>query len=127
MHYGEKYVVGSDFFGPAVMNESPVQWLIIGNKKKKEKAEISQVNRMHLVWPLLKWLVIGYETPQIWEFFLRPSLSDVVFKAGILLSRLRSAFKLLTGVRVARFQFSKDAAQSALVFESFFLQRVGEG
>ena len=121
--FGNKFVVGADFFNPSIAPEAEIQWLILSNKKKSENAKIRQISRFFLIWPLIKWLVIGYETPQIWEFFVRPSVCDIVSKANILFSRAGTSLGILTKVKLALFTFSEDPVNSATVFEDFFKTR----
>jgi hypothetical protein len=117
--HGEKFVIGVDFFGGSVVNSAKVDWLILSGGKKFLNASIQEVSRWCLIWPLTKWVILGYETPQIWELFLRPSIFDVLSKFKILCIRLHTAIQLGLGAKVARFNFARDVSHSAEVFEKF--------
>ncbi len=117
--YGEKFVVGVDVFGSAVANQGHIDWLILSGSLKSSEASIHEVSRWRLVWPLTKWVIIGYETPQIWELFIRPSIFDVVSKFRILCSRVHTAIRIGLSAKVARFNFASDVTRSAEVFETF--------
>jgi hypothetical protein len=119
-HFGSKFVVGADFFSDSIAADGEIKWLILSSKKRKKKAQIVQINRIYILWPLFKWLVVGYETPQIWEFFIRASLHDILAKLKILVSRTGTAFRVFSEVKVAHFTFSHNPSESANVFETFF-------
>jgi hypothetical protein len=118
--YGEKYVVGAEFFRKRIADRSPLSWLILTQRNGNDV--IRQVSRFRLVWPLMKWLVIGFETPQIWELFVRPSPSDVLQKSHILARRLVTAARLVRSCRAAEFHISQSPEKSVLALEKFLSQ-----
>ncbi|MCB0405692.1 MAG: hypothetical protein KDD51_12995 [Bdellovibrionales bacterium] len=89
-----KYVMGFEAFSDRIAKKGALQdlyWL----RKSYSSHGIQKAPRYQFVIPLLKWLVLGYETPQIWELYLRLSPSDIVRKIRILRSRLWAAHRLL--------------------------------
>jgi hypothetical protein len=119
VQYGEKFVWGSRGFEQSVCSQAPVHWLLLASRAGKSEAKLESISRWGMIWPVTKWLVVGYETPQVWEFFLRPSARDLWKKSGIVFSRARSAWALLTRCQVARFHLSDDAEESMRVLRRF--------
>lgn len=109
---GDKFVVGSEYFINQISDPVKVRWLILVRRKKSEHASIDRSHRLNALWPVFKWLVIGYETPQIWELFLRLSLSEVWGKFLIFFRRLKTAFQLLRETRVVLMTLSADVEKS---------------
>ena len=72
----------------------PARTFVLLDRADVARARFRTASRGRLFLALLRWMVLGHELPQMWELFLRPSLSDVVAKAGILASRLRLAVAL---------------------------------
>ncbi|MCB0417059.1 MAG: hypothetical protein KDD39_05385 [Bdellovibrionales bacterium] len=100
-----KYVVGHDSFREKIAETGVLQdlyWL-----RQDDSPGLSKAPRHLFVIPLLKWLVLGYETPQIWELYLRFTPSDILSKIRILNSRLRAANCLLWGTR--QFIINRDS------------------
>ena len=104
-HHGEKYVVGSEYFANQIAGSSKVDWLILLSEHAlagdSNESGTKEVSRVKVIWPLIKWLVVGYETPQIWELLLRPTREEFKNQTGILVGRLKTAAKLLMKSRVA--------------------------
>ncbi|MEZ4751560.1 MAG: hypothetical protein R3B54_13355 [Bdellovibrionota bacterium] len=88
-----KYVLESESFCDRVGKTGRLQD-IYGLIKTTPEEGIAPAPRHQFLVPLLKWLVLGYETPQIWELYLRLSPRDILSKVGILRSRLRAAHRL---------------------------------
>lgn len=123
VEYGEKFVIGSEFFRHRVRSECKLKWLFITSRPGQHRTKICEVSRWRAAWPLMKWLVVGYETPQIWEFYLRPDPLDLLLKAGIAGKRIRTASRLLLGCRTATFELSSDPKESLAHLESFMAKR----
>ncbi len=116
---GKKYVIGANHFKHKVRMKSSVHWFVLAKKTSNQKSQIKILHRFSLFWPILKWLVIGYEIPQIWELYLRPSPKDTVIKSKILLARMRLALKLIQNTRLARLSMSTNPRESAQVLDRF--------
>ncbi|MBI4403810.1 MAG: hypothetical protein HY537_06605 [Deltaproteobacteria bacterium] len=121
VHHGFKYVVGGAFFKNQVQAESDVKWLILAQRSHRDAIEC--VGRWKAVWPILKWLVIGYETPQVWEMYLRLSPKEVFYKTRILLNRLRLAHQLISRTRVAKLTVSNQSSSASDSVVSFLSQK----
>ena len=111
VEYGEKYVVGSDFFRAKIQAEAAVKWLFI--VRRGENTAIVRMNRTRIIWPLTKWLVFGYETVQIRELFIRCTPRDLWARARILLSRSRAAVQLFCTCDVYGFSISGSNSNNA--------------
>ena len=111
--HGEKIVIGSSFFGSQILAQANVDWLIVSKRTTKKQSSVRRVHKLNAILPLLKWLVVGYETPQIWQLYLRASPSDVIHKIGILTHRLQVAGQLFKNAQVAEIQLSTDPVESA--------------
>lgn len=116
--YGEKYVVKNSVFREKIAARAPLRWIIIMDSKRGT-ASLSQVPRWKLWIPLLRWLLVGHETPQIWEVFLRLSFRNWLSKVGIFLRRLWLVIKLTTQCRAANFRTSENAEESAECLKHF--------
>lgn len=117
IQYGEKFIVGSRFFAGRVQPSADVQNLILISPRRKKGADLHAAYRWQMFWPLLKWLVVGHETPQIWELFLRTH--DLKEKFKILISRIQTAWVLLFKCKMYRFHVSHDREKTSKAFLSF--------
>jgi hypothetical protein len=123
-HHPEKYVVGAEYFRQKVTSKAKVDWLIITKSKRAKKASLKKVSRWQAAWPIVKWLVIGYETPQIWQLFLRGSPRDFFSKTGILKSRMRQMQILLKQSSVASLTLSSQPKEAVHLLKNFLEARV---
>jgi len=98
--YPEKFVLSAEQFQGKIRQFSKVDYLVRYRKLSHGSAKIKRLYPRNMVWPLFKWLVIGYETPQIAELFLRPSFSDMTQKTKILKGRLATMRHLLTHAKL---------------------------
>lgn len=77
--------------------EADVPWgklVLLQRTRAVEKAELRSVGRWRVFGWLVRWLVVGLETPQIAELFLPVSPRAVVRKIGHLISRFRRAWRI---------------------------------
>lgn len=117
----EKHVVSMDALEGRIADRSSVDWLVLLREGGPSSSpRLRRAGRATALWPLVKWLVVGYETPQIWELFLRPSPSDVGRKIGIALSRARAAWRLWRGARVAVLERAGSPRECVAAMERFF-------
>ena len=112
--HGKKYVLGSSYFAEKICDRSSIAWLFLA--KRSKSAAVKELSKWHLVWPLFKWLVVGYETPQIWPLYVR----GVGGKLKILKSRIRAARQLFSQVRVASLGLSANPRETRHALESFY-------
>ena len=84
--------------------------------------EIYRTSRLCSVWPILKWMVIGYETPQVWEMYLRISPKELPAKVNILFKRLRSGFELWKQSNVAMLHLSGSPEATHPVIDKFLTE-----
>lgn len=99
VHHGEKFVVCSEYFSRRIQKEAKLRWMIILGQRRCLEPTIRKAHRVELIWPLLKWLVLGIETPQIWELFLRFDRPSMFSKLKILRGRFFRAFDILKDVK----------------------------
>lgn len=100
-NHSEKFVIGADYFNKKIQGSSEVQWLMILDSSGKKSVGVEEVSRLNFIWPVIKWLVLGLETPQIWELLLRSGRSHLKEQTKILIGRLRTAALLVSKSRVA--------------------------
>ncbi len=105
--YGEKYVLGAEAFSKRIEDRASVRYVLVTDRRPGEPSVEAMAN-WKLAWPLAKWLVLGFETPQMWELFLRPSAPDFRSKARILGSRLKAAAGLLKSAKAYRLVLGED-------------------
>jgi hypothetical protein len=117
--YGEKFVLGAEAFSGRIEERVGVDKVIVTARGKGRAPALATMARWKLVWPLAKWLVLGFETPQMWELFLRPSPADFGRKAAILRSRLRVAAGLLKRAKAYRLELGEDRLANARLVEKF--------
>lgn len=87
-----KFVVRSSYFKSRVPEAAPL--VVLGCLKRGSETRWASTGRIRLLIPLVRWLIIGHETPQIWELFLRFSPRDLISRIAILFSRVRLAMRL---------------------------------
>lgn len=121
VRYGEKFVVGSRYFEQRIVEKSPLRWLVVIDSKRGS-ALLEKRSRIFLIWPLLRWLVLGLETPQVWEVFVRLTPSDLWAKAKILFSRARLAWRLGRQSQAASFRLSPHVTESGETLKRFTWQ-----
>lgn len=90
--YGQKYLLSSQKFLSESKNFNPQKFYLLqkGNRKIKRPSYFFEK-----IYFLLKYLVIGVDTPMILEIFWETGLLDFLNKAKILMSRFRLMIKLL--------------------------------
>lgn len=103
--------------------ETKVQWLFLVEPGQKGKTQVEEIHRLQSLWPLIKWLVVGHEIPQVWELYFRPSRQDLKEKAKVLFTRCRLAGELLLQSRVARLETAKDPHTTEEAIEEFLETR----
>jgi hypothetical protein len=111
--YGEKLVISTAAFADRIVAQAPAAWLVTMSRRGAKDPELKPISRMRMVWPLIRWLVIGHETPQVWELFVRLSPREVAVRIRILASRLRAASTLLASAKTFAFALSPDSAANA--------------
>ena len=120
VRYGEKFVLGAEAFADRIEDRVSVSQVFV-TSRQSGKPRLRRLPRWRLAWPLTKWLVVGFETPQMWELFLRPSMADVNLKVGILQSRLGVAVGLLKRAKAYRLVLGADSSEN-VTFVANFLQ-----
>jgi hypothetical protein len=116
VRYGEKFVVSAAAFAERIVDRAPARWLVLLSRRGARTPRLVAVRRRRLVWPLVRWLVVGHETPQVVELFVRFSPRDVAKRFGILGSRLRVAAALLRTTETFTLELGTDRrANAALV------------
>lgn len=92
--YSPKFVVSAEYFGARVGGARKLSRLVVTRRLGAASPTLRRLSSRELFVPLLKWLVVGWETPQIWQLFVR---GDLLAKGGILFRRVRTAWALGTG------------------------------
>lgn len=117
--HGEKYVVGADYFADRIRPSAPLRWLVEIKRDRSPRPHFSRVNRLRAVWPVFKWLVMGHETPQVWELFVRYSIADIVAKAAIFVRRLIVGIGMVLRTEFLWFHLSEDPKECAEALRNF--------
>lgn len=111
--YPEKYVIGCEYFKdriqPSVLTDAVV-YLTRGGQKESSLEELS---RFELFGLLLRWLVVGHETPQIWQLYVRLSPLSLWWKVRIFASRVRCAGVIARRTRPWKVSLGCSAEHSA--------------
>ncbi len=81
---------------------------------------IRPAGRLSLTAALLRDCVLGLGVPQVAEFFVRLTLSDLFIKAAFMLGRLRAVSALLRSARPYRMQVCSDLERNRAVFIQFW-------
>jgi hypothetical protein len=89
---------------PSASPRGPARQFFLLEPSLDGTSRLRASSRLVLFAALLRWMVVGHELPQMWELFLRPSLRDGLTKAGILLSRARTAFRLARRGKLERLE-----------------------
>jgi hypothetical protein len=109
-----KWIISGSSFGDRIASPAPTRHIFILIKRpRSDGPAIVPIGRWRLLVPLLVWLVVGWETPQIWQLYLRLSFRDFLAKIRIAGSRLRRAAELLHGAKAFRFYLSEDSERNA--------------
>lgn len=121
---GTKYVIGAEYFRHQIQSHAP--WDSIVLLKRDESTDEAIVRRLPKilgVWPLFKWLVVGYEIPQIWELYLRVNFSDLPSKVRTLASRIAAARRLYGKMELYELKSGRDPKAAAVLLAQFLNRR----
>jgi len=110
-----KFLVAPAWFAGRIGRAVPLRWLVIARRRGDPRPRARRVGRWSAAWPLCRWLVLGHETPQVLELFLRPSPADVVSKAALLFGRARAAWSAVRSARVILLDLSPEPADGVAV------------
>lgn len=125
--YGSKYVLSRRFFEDRIASVSPVRHLILLSKGLGNgPARCHRISRVSLILPLLKWLVVGFETPQIWQLYLRGSVFAVLRGIRTVFSRLHTALALLVNSTCWRLELSSAPEADATLVVRTLEKRLQE-
>lgn len=116
--YGVKYVVGGGVFASQVAAAAPVRWIALLRPERGDTPRIARCGKARLVLPLLRWLVVGHETPQMAELFLRASARDLFAKIAIALSRARAALAIVRSAEAVVVRPARDPAATVDALEA---------
>ncbi|MBI1860152.1 MAG: hypothetical protein HYR96_04445 [Deltaproteobacteria bacterium] len=111
--FGEKFVIASSYFRDRVQPSVLTDAVVYLTREGNDSIEIKSLTRAELFVLLLRWLVIGHETPQVWQLYLRFSPLSVWWKSRILVSRLRCAWAISRRSRPWKVNLAEDAERSA--------------
>jgi hypothetical protein len=111
-HYPPKWVIAGLALRDRTAEPAPIR-RIYRLYQRPFAGKIVRVARWRFALPLFLWLVIGWETPQIWPLYLRASPRDWLAKAAIAWSRSRRALRLLLSCRTYHFYLGTDAQENA--------------
>lgn len=103
--HSPKYIIRSSYFQQRVPTAARLE--VLGCLVRGTETKWSWISPLRLIWPLLRWLVLGHETPQIWELFLRFGPRDLMSRPRILFSRVRLAIRVWATCQPVRFEIEQ--------------------
>lgn len=111
--FGEKFVVGAEYFKDRVQPTVLTDAIVYLRRQGGESIQLKELPRFRLFLLLVRWLVIGHETPQIWQLYLRLSPLSLWWKSRILVSRFKCAWTMSRRCRPWRVDLGSSARVSA--------------
>ncbi len=109
----EKYVAGAEYFLDRVQPSVLTDAIVYLRRRGGSAIRLTELTRFRLFWLLVRWLVVGRETPQIWQLYLRFSPLSIWWKSRILMSRLRCAWSMSKRCRPWQVDLGDSAELSA--------------
>jgi len=121
-HFGVRYLVDVESLISRFTPEAPWLYLVRLERKKGGEGLLLPAGRLLTFGWLIRWLVLGLETPQIAEFFLPFSPQFIIEKIGHLFSRVRRAWKISGLARGFVFQAPEGKALMAQTLKHALLR-----
>ena len=119
--FGRKYIIGSDSFRSLIQPKAPLDRIV--KMRRGSFVGTTKLSPLVTLLYLCRWLVVGHETPQFWELFLRLEVKDVFYKLKILRSRIGLALLLCRKVEMCGFVLSSERAKNPPVLLSLLGER----
>jgi hypothetical protein len=119
MEFGPKTLIDIEFFKDRIAGPCPAGAILLGERWLAGPSSVRPAARHQAVAEFIKNSVVGLGLYQGVEFLLERSAWEILGKAGLALSRLRTSLKIIGRSQVYRFAMGPDAEQSAEVLIKF--------
>jgi len=117
--FGKKKLIDTHNFEKNIGKRLKINTVFIGNKSKNKLPSIRKANFFQSFKCLFINLVIGYGTPQVVEFLIKPSITDILKKIFMIGKRFLLALKLLNKCDFYFFFTVKNFGKNKELLEEF--------
>jgi hypothetical protein len=119
MEFGPKTLIDIQYFRDRIAGPCPIGAILLGERWLAGRSSILPEKRYSAINSFIKNSVVGLGLYQGVEFLLERSGWEVLGKAGVAFSRLRSSLKAIGLSQVFRFRMGPDVEESAEVLVKF--------
>jgi hypothetical protein len=119
MEFGPKTLIDIEYFRDKIAPPCPVGAILLGERWLAGKSSIVPERRCSAINAFIKNSVVGLGLYQGLEFLLERSAWEVLGKAGVAFSRLRTGLRAIGRSQVFRYRMGPDAEESAEVLVKF--------
>ena len=119
MEFGPKTLIDIEYFRDKIGSPCPIGAILVGERWLVGRSSILPERRNGALHPFIKNSVVGLGLYQGIEFLLERSGWEVLGKAGIAFSRLKTGLRAIGRSQVFRFRMGPDAEESAEVLAAF--------
>ena len=117
--YGVKKLIDIDNFKNKIVKKSNIKKIFLGEKSNKNKPQIKKSNIITSFKYLFVNLIIGYGTPQVLEFLIKPNIKDFFEKLQSIMKRFHLSIKLLNSCEFYVFYTVKDFKKNKQILEKY--------
>ncbi len=122
MEFGKKYIISLEYLkGRISRNALTPQFIICGLRCLGPHSEILPLSKYKALKELIKNSVIGVGLYQGLEFLLQQGLSGLFKESGVILSRLKNSFKIVSRAQTYLFVVGCDRKKNAETILKFLL------
>jgi hypothetical protein len=119
MEFGPKTLIDIEYFRNKIAAPCPIGVILLGERWLAGKSSILPERRQRAINAFIKNTVVGLGLYQGVEFLLERSGWEVLGKAGVAFSRLKTSLRAIERSQVFRFRMGPDAEESAEVLVKF--------
>jgi len=125
MEFGPKTLIDIEYFRDKIAAPCPIGAILLGERWLAGKSSILPERRRRAINAFIKNTVVGLGLYQGIEFVLERSGWEVLGKAGVAFSRLKTSLSAIGRSQVFRFRMGPDAEESAEVLATFICEFSG--
>jgi len=125
MEFGPKTLIDIEYFRDKIAGPCPLGAILLGERWLAGGSSILPERRYSAINAFIKNSVVGLGLYQGVEFVLERSGWEVLGKAGVAFSRLRTGLRAIGRSQVFRFRMGPDAEESAEVLATFLTEFSG--
>lgn len=119
MEFGPKTLIDIEYFRDKIAAPCPIGAILLGERWLAGKSSILPERRQPAINAFIKNAVVGLGLYQGIEFVLERSGWEVLGKAGVAFSRLKTSLSAIGRSQIFRFRMGPDAEESAEVLAAF--------